>query len=78
MGPASMMDPQLCSSSYISVEMVADRVAALGRGTHLSKIDVHCKELFRFTVMTNTYEECPGRTSDISMPLFYLAFKVPQ
>ena len=32
--------PELCSLSYISVDMIADRVAALGRGTLLAKMDV--------------------------------------
>lgn len=31
---------ELCSLSYISVDLVADRVAAMGRGTLLAKMDV--------------------------------------
>ena len=32
--------PELCSLSYISVDLVADRVVALGRGSFLAKMDV--------------------------------------
>ena len=34
------IDPSLCSLTYITVDMVAEKVAQLGRGTNLGKVDI--------------------------------------
>ena len=34
------IDPSLCSLTYITVDMMAEKVAQLGRGTNLGKVDI--------------------------------------
>ena len=43
------IDPSLCSLTYIKVDMVAEKVAQLGRGTDLGKLDI--KNAYRIMIV---------------------------